>query len=100
MQYLLQQIDGERPTNFLVKDLEHRFVLVNQGFADSLDLDQEQIIGKNDLEVGIPRYLDLGDPQTGSPGFWAVEDQAIASGRAIQDSHFCIECRAYASRLD
>ena len=77
---LLQQIAEAQTTTFLVKDLDHRFLMVNQHFADVVQLRVEDIIGKNDLEIGIPEHMVLGDETSGFPGFWAMDDQAIASG--------------------
>lgn len=54
--------------------------MVNQLFADAVQLDIKDIVGKTDLEIGIPEHMVLGDPGNEFPGFWALDDQAIASG--------------------
>lgn len=79
---LLRQIAEAQATTFIVKDLEHRFLMVNQLFADAMQLDIEEIIGKTDLEIGVPEHMVLGDPDKGFPGFWALDDKAIASGNS------------------
>jgi len=80
IEQLLTQVGEAQKSTFIVKDLEHRYVMVNEVFAQSLGLSPDQIIGKNDLQVGIPERMVLGDPETGFPGFWALDDAAIASG--------------------
>ena len=74
---LLLQIAEAQTSTFIVKDLQHRYLMVNQLFADSVDMDIADIIGKNDLEIGIPETMVLGDKESGFPGFWALDDQAI-----------------------
>ena len=79
---LLRQIGDAQSSTFIVKDLEHRYVLVNRRFADAVGLTPEEIVGKNDLEIGIPEPMVLGDPETGYPGFWALDDAAVRGGRS------------------
>ena len=79
---LLRQIGDAQSSTFIVKDLGHRYVLVNRRFADAVGLSPEEIVGKNDLEIGIPERMVLGDPETGYPGFWALDDAAVRGGRA------------------
>jgi len=61
-----------------IKDLDHKYALVNQFFADSTGLKKEEIIGKNDIDIGIPAELVLGTDQ--STGLWKLDDEAVASG--------------------
>ena len=58
-QHVLQQIADTQLTTFVVKDLEHRFLLVDQDLADTLGLSVEEMIGRHDLEVGIPERMVL-----------------------------------------
>jgi len=77
---VLQQIADAQLGTCIVKDLEHRFVRVNDVFTDALDLPAERLIGRTDLEIGMCERMVLGDPVTGWPGFWALDDAAIAAG--------------------
>ena len=59
-----------------VKDKDHRYILANQTFADGLNMEKEDIIGKNDEEIGFSaetaenfreankRILESGEPET------------------------------------
>ena len=74
---LLDQIGDAQTTPMAIKDLKHRFVYANDAFCNASGIGREQLIGKNDLEAGRPASMVLGDPTTGWPGFWALDDQAI-----------------------
>ncbi|NND89974.1 MAG: response regulator [Granulosicoccus sp.] len=77
---LLQQLVDNLTDWAIVKDLEHRFLLVGEDFARTVGLSKEDIIGKNDLEIGTPKEAVLGNPETGWAGFWAQDDEVIKSG--------------------
>ena len=59
------------------KDLCHRFVYVNAAFCDTIGYSVEELIGKNDLELGRSRELVLGDPVSGWSGLWSLDNLAI-----------------------
>lgn len=79
-QALLRSVVDSSIDWICIKDREHRFLLVNRAFADSFDLTPEEMLGKNDLEIGFPETYVLGDPEQGIRGFWADDDEVIASG--------------------
>jgi signal transduction histidine kinase len=66
----------------IVKDLDHRFLVVSSDFARTVGLSRSEIIGRNDLEIGTDEEAVLGNPETGWRGFWAQDDAVIASGEA------------------
>jgi diguanylate cyclase (GGDEF)-like protein/PAS domain S-box-containing protein len=68
------------PDWIFIKDQEHRYQLVNQGYADALHIAPEEFIGKNDLELGFPEELVKGNPEKGIRGFWADD-------RLVMDSN-------------
>lgn len=76
---LLRSIIDATPDWIFVKDQQHRYVLVNQGYANSLHLKPEDFVGKNDLDLGFPEALVKGDPERGIAGFWA-DDRAVMDG--------------------
>lgn len=78
--HLLEQIGSAQSTPLAVKDREHRFVYLNEAFARVVGRTVKELIGKDDLELGRPKNLVLGDPQSGWPGLWALDDQAMNSG--------------------
>ena len=64
----------------IVKDLDHRFLLVSDAFAEEAGLSSDEIIGKNDLEIGNTPIEVFGDPETGWKGFWPQDDEVTRSG--------------------
>jgi PAS domain S-box-containing protein len=81
-QELLRAAIDAVPDWIFVKDREHRFRLVNQGYADSLNMKIEEIVGKDDLEVGFPKDFVKGNEEKGIRGFWADDDEVLESGKA------------------
>lgn len=82
---LLNQLGAARSTPLMVKDRDHRFVYVNEAFAGTVGRPVVELLGRNDLELGRPERLVLGDPSTGWPGLWELDDQVWNSG--IASSH-------------
>lgn len=78
--HLLEQLGSAQSTPMAVKDRDHRFVYVNEAFASKVGRTIEELLGKNDLELGRPENLVLGDPETGWLGLWGLDDQALNSG--------------------
>ena len=74
---LIEQIGNAQSTAMAIKDLNHRFLYANDAFSEASGFSLKALIGKNDLEAGRPKRLVLGDPTTGWPGFWALDNQAI-----------------------
>jgi len=71
----------------LVKDLQHRFLFVTSSFAANTGLAMNEIIGKNDLEIGNSEEDVYGNPDTGWRGFWTQDDEVTSSGIAsVEDN--------------
>lgn len=71
----------------LVKDLDHRFLLASDAFAEEAGLTAEEIIGKDDLELGNTPLEVFGDPSTGWKGFWPQDDEVTSSGQlSVEDN--------------
>lgn len=80
---LLRTIIDSTPDWIFIKDQNHRFLLVNQAFADSLRKKPQDIVGKDDLEVGFqPEYV-TGDLARGIRGFWADDDEVYKTGKVM-----------------
>ena len=77
---LLDQLGAAQATPLLIKDRDHRFVYVNEAFANAVGRPISELIGKNDLELGRPEKLVLGDPSMDWQGLWELDDQALESG--------------------
>ncbi|MBL7735709.1 MAG: response regulator [Chitinophagaceae bacterium] len=78
---LLRTVINSTPDWIFIKDLGHRFLLVNQSYADCLHLNPQDFVGKNDLEIGIPEELIKGDPLKGIRGTWTDDREVINSGK-------------------
>lgn len=77
---LLHTVTDATPDWIFVKDINHRYILVNQGYADSLHMAPADFIGKNDLDIGFPEEIVKGNPEKGIRGFWADDLEIIRSG--------------------
>ncbi len=79
---LLRTVINSTPDWIFIKDLGHRFLLVNQAYADSMHATTQSFVGKNDLEIGFPEELVKGDPLKGIRGFWADDREVINTGKS------------------
>ncbi len=80
---LLEEIIHSTPDWIFIKDLEHRYVKVNQGYASALHLKPSDFIGKTDLDLGFPEELVRGNAKKGITGFWPLDDQVTTSGKTL-----------------
>jgi PAS domain S-box-containing protein len=79
---LLRSIINSTPDWIFIKDLNHRYLLVNQAYADSLHMPAQKFIGKNDLDIGFPEEYVKGSALKGIRGFWNDDREVIDSGKA------------------
>ncbi len=79
---LLRTVINSTPDWIYIKDLGHRYLLVNQAFGDSMHLAPQEFVGKNDLEIGFPEDFVKGDPLKGIKGFWSDDREVINTGKA------------------
>ena len=80
---LLRSIIDATPDLIFVKDRKHRFRLANRGFARALDRVPEDLIGKDDLEMGFAKDRVLGDPEKGIGGFWDDDLMVMDGGEPV-----------------
>ncbi len=85
-QRLLRTVIDATPDWIFAKDQEFRYVLVNAGYARALGMTPEEMLGKDDLELGFPPEQVLGDPAKGIRGF-RTDDQAALSGQVVHNPH-------------
>jgi len=78
---LLRSIIESNPDWIFVKDLDHRYKLVNQSYADALHMRVEDFVGKNDLELGFPEEQVKGSLEKGIRGFWPADREVFATGQ-------------------
>ena len=74
---LLDQLGAAQGTPLAIKDLSHRFIYVNAPFCETLGVPANSLIGQNDLELGRSREVVLGNPVSGWPGLWALDDEVV-----------------------
>ena len=67
----------------VVKDLNHQFLHVSKKFCHAQNLPPEDILGKNDLEIGTSPELVLGKPGTDWKGFWALDKEVTDIGKHV-----------------
>ncbi len=84
---LLRSIIDATPDWIFVKDQQHRYRLVNRGYATALHLAHDDFIGKDDVEIGFPEDLVKGNPEKGIRGFWADDRQVMDSGEPLVNPH-------------
>jgi PAS domain S-box-containing protein len=77
---LLRTVINATPDWIFIKDQEHRFRLVNQAYADLFDLTPDDIIGKTDLDMGMPEEIVKGHPEKGIRGFWPDDREVMERG--------------------
>lgn len=77
---LMRTIIDSTPDWIFIKDINHRYQVVNQAYADSFNLTPADFIGKNDLEIGFPEEIVKGDAEKGIRGFWADDLEVMHSG--------------------
>ncbi|MBA4167841.1 MAG: PAS domain S-box protein, partial [Chitinophagaceae bacterium] len=77
---LLRTVIDATPDWIYIKDVNHRFLMVNKAYADSLQLPPELMVGKNDIDLGFSEEVVKGDQVNGIRGFWADDDEVVSTG--------------------
>jgi PAS domain S-box-containing protein len=77
---LLRTIIDATPDWIFIKDHNHHFHLVNQAYANLFQVSPEDLIGKTDLDVGIPEDVVKGNPEKGIRGFWPDDQEVMDRG--------------------
>jgi PAS domain S-box-containing protein len=80
---LLQNVIDSTPDWMCVKDINHRFILVNKSFAEAQHLSQQEMIGRPDTDF-FSEELCLGNPDKGIAGFHSDDLQAF-QGHLVQN---------------
>ncbi|CAG1013583.1 two-component system, sensor histidine kinase and response regulator [Anaerolineae bacterium] len=80
---LLRAVIDTTPDWIFVKDNNFRYLLVNQAFAYEYGhLTPDQMVGKDDYDLGTPAELIEGNPEKGIRGF-RTDDREVLSGNEI-----------------
>lgn len=83
---LMDVILKTTPDWIFIKDREFRWTLANDAVAKAMAVRPEDLVGKNDLEIGWPRHLVFGDPDKGIRGFRA-DDEAVLAGETLHNPY-------------
>jgi PAS domain S-box-containing protein len=78
-------IDGA-PDRIFAKDRNFRYIFVNQSFAAYLGKNVEEIIGKDDIELGFSAELVFGDRNGRVRGI-REEDRAVLAGEIVRNPY-------------
>jgi PAS domain S-box-containing protein len=79
---LLWAVIDSTPNWIFAKDEQLRYVLANKPLADALNTTPQQMIGKNDLEIGLTEEHILGNPSKGIRGSHA-DDEVALGGKTV-----------------
>jgi len=74
----------------VVKDLDNRFVIASDRFLKSQNMSADEVIGKNDLEIGTSAELVLGNAEKNWKGYWQLDKEVIDSGKPSYTEHLVI----------
>ena len=86
---LLRALMDGSPDRVFVKDRNFRYILVNPSFAEYLGISIEEIIGKDDLELGFSETAVFGD-RSGSIKGIREEDRAVLAGEIVRNTYQAI----------
>ncbi|PSB05391.1 histidine kinase, partial [filamentous cyanobacterium Phorm 46] len=86
---LLRALMDGSPDRVFAKDRNFRYILVNQSFAEYLGISIEEIIGKDDLELGFSETAVFGD-RNGSIKGIREEDRAVLDGEIVRNTYQAI----------
>ncbi|MEP6486787.1 PAS domain S-box protein [Microcoleus vaginatus GB2-A3] len=86
---LLRAVMEEGPDRVFAKDRNFRYIFVNQSFAEYLGKNVEEIIGKDDIELGFSAELVFGDRNSQIRGI-REEDRAVLAGERVRSPYQAI----------
>ncbi len=80
---LLRTVIDATPDWIFIKDLSHRFLLVNRSFAQAMGKEPHEFVGRDELEMGFPEEVVTGSKNKGIPGFWHYDNEVIRKGELV-----------------
>ncbi|MEG4209235.1 PAS domain S-box protein [Microcoleus sp. S13_B4] len=86
---LLRAVIDEAPDRVFAKDRNFRYIFVNQSFAEYVGKNVEEIIGKDDIELGFSSELVFGD-RNNSIRSIREEDRAVLAGERVRNPYQAI----------
>ncbi|MEO1286264.1 MAG: GAF domain-containing protein [Chloroflexota bacterium] len=86
-QNFLRTVTDSTPDWIFVKDQNYRYTFVNQAYADALKMQPEDFIGKDDLELGFPEEIVLGNPEKDIIGFRVDDNKVLKEGQSLRNPY-------------
>ncbi len=86
---LLRALIDDSPDGVFAKDRNFKYILVNQNFAKYFGKNVEEIIGKDDLELGFSETAVFGDRNGRVKGI-REEDRAVFAGEIVRNPYQAI----------
>ena len=94
--YAVFQAIANRASEWIfLKDLDHRFIVAGENFANVAGVQLSDIIGRDDLEIGNVEDEVVGSLVQGKRGFWSRDDDVTTTG--ISTVEYNPEWRLYSS---
>ncbi|MEG4457692.1 PAS domain S-box protein [Microcoleus sp. N9_A1] len=83
---LLRAVMDDAPDRVFAKNRNFRYIFVNQSFAEYVGKNVEEIIGKDDIELGFSAELVFGDRNSRIRGI-REEDRAVLAGERVRNPY-------------
>jgi PAS domain S-box-containing protein len=85
---LIRSIINTIPDWIWMKDSSYRMTLANRALAtEGFGMSEEEIVGKDDYELGVPAYIIEGDPERGIRG-WRTDDvEVVEKGQTVYNPY-------------
>jgi len=83
-----REIVDSIPSWVFIKNDRHEYQFVNQAYAAVYGIPAHECIGKTAIELGADPDCVKGNPEKGIRGFWAADDEVLATGEAV---HIAVE---------
>lgn len=77
---LLRTVIDSSPDFIFILDKDQKYRMVNKALSESLNIPAAAFIGKDDLELGLPADMILGDPAKGIRGLWTDNREVMETG--------------------
>ncbi|MEL7534288.1 MAG: response regulator, partial [Bacteroidota bacterium] len=74
---MLRTVINATPDWIFIKDTDHKYLLTNEAYAEAMDMTIDDMLGKNDLELGHPEEYVKGNPEKGIRGYWPDDNWVI-----------------------
>lgn len=83
---LIREIVDSIPSWVFIKNAKHQYEFVNSSYAAEYGLPPQACVGKTAIELGADPDCVRGNPEKGIVGFWAADDEVLATGKPVQVS--------------